>query len=107
MKIFKTAVYFSDCQESKIYRVDTIEYEGMFWLVPEWNDFPEAGVTMPDRIICLDGLVHQETSPDAAVQFVLNNGIPRSVYDGQIPIGDKYVVIKNPDIRFPLQNETS
>jgi hypothetical protein len=107
MLIFKTAVYFSDSPEGKIYRVDTIDYEGAFWLVPEWLDNPEEGWTMPARIICLDGLIHQETPPGAVFEFVLNTGIPKSVFDGQIPIGDKYVVIHRPNIKIPLQNENS
>lgn len=104
MKILKTFVFFSDTAPSHIFSVDTIEYQGSFWLVPEWIDNPEQRWTMPARIICLDGLIHQRTSWESG-EFVLNGGIPKDVFDGQIPPGDKYVVIERPNIRIPYPTD--
>ena len=102
MKLFKTAVAFSD-GDGKIFLADTIEYQDSFWLVPEWNDNPVAGWSMPARIISLDGLQYQKTPPESGADFFLNVGIPKALCDGQIPpkSGDKYVVIEAPDIKFP------
>jgi hypothetical protein len=101
MVILKTAVIFSDFATGKIYKVDTIEYEGKMWLVPEWLDSPKSGWQMPARIICLDGL-HYQKADGKEVDFVLNAGIPKSVFDGtQIPLGDRYVVLERPGIQFP------
>jgi len=104
MKIFKTMMSFSDVAEGIIYKMDTIEYQGKMWLVPEWLDSPLRGWRMPARIICLDVLPHQKTSgTNAPADFVLNHGIPKSVCDGQIQTQaeDLFVVIERPDIKFP------
>lgn len=103
MDILTTMVFFSDIPDGKIYKCDTIEFEGKMWLVPEWVDNPREGWRKPVRIICLDILPHQK-SPGGPADFVLNHGIPKSVFfDGQIPSPpeDLYVVIERPDISFP------
>lgn len=101
-QIFKTLMFFSDVAEGTLYQVDTIEYQGKMWLVPEWLDNPLAGLRKPTRIILLDVLPHQQ-SPGGPTDFVLNAGIPKSVFDGQIPTQpeDLFVVIEGPDILFP------
>jgi hypothetical protein len=106
-KVFKTALGFSD-GDARIFRADTIEYQGTFWLVPYWIEFPGEGWRVPERIISLDGLPHQKTPPErSGADFYLNVGIPKCLWDGQIPpgSGDKYVVIEHPDITFPIQND--
>jgi hypothetical protein len=102
MKILKTMMFFSDCDEGTIYKVDTIEYQGKRWLVPEWLDNAREGWRSPARIICIDLLKHQN-SPGGPADFVLNDGIPKAVFDGQIPPQSEgfYVVIERPDIKFP------
>ncbi len=103
MEILKTMMAFSDGADGIIYKVDTIEYEGKIWLVPEWLDNAVGGWRIPARIILLDVLPHQKT-PDGPVNFVLTYGIPKSVFfHGQIPPQSKYsfVVRECPDIRFP------
>ena len=102
MEILTTIIFFSDIPEGNIYKCDTIEYEGKMWLVPEWLDSPREGWRKPARIICLDVLPHQK-SPGGPSDFVLNGGIPKSVFDGQIPTPpeDVYIVIECPDIKFP------
>ena len=95
-------MFFSDVPDGIIYKVDTIEYEGKMWLVPEWLDNPRGGWRKPTRIICLDVLPHQKT-PGGPEDFVLNGGIPKSVFDGLIPTPREewYIVIESPDIQFP------
>ena len=107
MRIFKTALAFQDVPDGTIYKCDTIEYQGAFWLVPEWLENPDAGVMIPARIICLDGLIHQTTPDNPGADFWLNTGIPKSVFDGAVPPGDKYVMIERPDIKFPIPNDES
>src|SRR6266545_1129458 len=101
INIFKTGMYFSDVN-AKIYRVDTIEHEGKLYIVPEWLDNPLAGWRTPARLICLDGLPYRAT-PGAPVDYLLNVGIPKSLFYGESPPqpGELFVVIDAPDIKFP------
>jgi hypothetical protein len=82
---------------------DVIEYDGHFWLVPEWRDNRALGVTMPARIIALASLSYQKTG-NLPPQFVVNDPIPKCVFDGQIPPeqAHKYIVVERPEIRLPL-----
>jgi len=99
LKIYKTMVYFSDDTHGNIYKVDTIEYEGKYWLVPEWLESPQEGLTMPKRIILLETLQHQKNIGGAISDFVLNDGIPKAVFDGE-QAGGIYIIIENPDIKI-------
>jgi hypothetical protein len=106
MKILKTMMAISDAEDGRIYKVDTIEHEGKFWIVPEWIDNKVTGWSSPTRIILLDVLPHQK-SPGGPADFVLNYGMPKSVfYEGRIPPQPehRFVVIENPDIKFPIRN---
>jgi len=101
MEIYKTTVQF--IEDGQIVDVDTIEYKDMMWLVAIWNEIPEAGLTMPARIICLDVLPHQRIESGDPADFVVNAPLPKSVFDGEIPKqieGLELVVIENPDIRI-------
>lgn len=100
--ILKTLVFFSDDQKGMIYWADTIQYGGRTWLVPGWLDNPKEGYRIPERIICMDVLRYEKTSWNRA-DFVLTSGIPKSVFDGQLPpeLKDKYIIIEKPDIRIP------
>ena len=95
-------MFFSNASDGILYRIDTIRHEGKLWLVPEWFDNPKAGWRKPVRIVCMNGLPHQET-PGGPTDFVLNAGIPKSVFDdpAQPQSESGYLVIERPDIRFP------
>lgn len=95
MKIYKTLISFDD--EGKIYKCDTIRFEGKFWLVSRWLDPPGTGNTMPERIVLLDALPHQKMS-FAGCDFLLRHPIPKAVLYGEIPseLKNKYVVIDRP-----------
>ncbi len=101
-KIFKTGLIISGDPESrgKLFKMDTIEYEGKMWLVPEWIDMRTEGYSMPVRIVCLDTLRHQP-SQTKSLDFLLNDPIPKAVLDGQIPPQSEadYLVLERPDIR--------
>lgn len=85
------------------YKVDTIEYEGKNWLVPEWLENPSQGWYMPARIVCLETLQYQ-VSETEGIDFVLNTIVPKSVFEGRVPNGttDQFVVVEKPDIRFEI-----
>jgi hypothetical protein len=99
MNIFKTLVALEG--DGYVYTLDTIEYKGKMWLVPEWIEPIAKQWTSPLRIICLDVLPHQKSSsPDH--DFVLNNPIPKCILAGQVPLEKvkQYVVIERPDVRL-------
>ena len=98
MKIFKTML----TSDGNIQFMDTIEYEGKMWLVPEWLDSISLRVSTPLRIIGLDAFVHQKM-PGNPADFLVELPIPKSVFEGQIPPELKGVVqiVESPDIRFP------
>jgi hypothetical protein len=99
VKIYTTAVSFSDVADGGIFKCDTIEYQGKMWLVPEWLENPKAGWTMPARIILLESLPHQTTTGNAFGDFVLNQPIPKAVFNGQ-QSGGIYIVLERPDIKI-------
>lgn len=94
MKIYKTMFVIEG--ESAFRSMDTIQYEGKMWLVPEWLDIEK---TKPARIILLDVLPHQKTL-FAVNDFALNDPIPKAVLNGKIPskIANKYIVVEKPHI---------
>lgn len=81
--------------------MDTIEFEGKMWLVPEWLDNREEGFSHPTRIILLDNLPHQKSaSPNE--DFLLSDPLPKAVFDGHVPPESEfdYVVLERPDIKL-------
>jgi hypothetical protein len=82
--------------------MDVIEFEGQFWLVPEWLDNTSLEVTMPVRIISLATIRHSRSA--GYPEFVVEDPIPKSVFDGliQSPEARGFVVRERPDIRFPI-----
>ena len=87
--------------DGTIYKVDTVEHEGHFWIVPEWLEIREEKLIMPARIIQIDSLDHQKTEIYGC-QFVVTYSIPKSVLSGetQTAEGVDYVVEERPHIHF-------
>ena len=58
-----------------------IEHAERPWLVPQWIENREEQVTMPERIICLDGLPSQRSGDLGAIdlRYILNYPIPITV----------------------------
>ena len=95
MKIFKTLIPFAD----GIYAIDTIEYKGHLWLVPQWIDgTPSEGYSKPVRIIRMPPL--QQAGPSVSADYIVSNPLPKGVFEGHIPteFENVYAVIENPDI---------
>ncbi len=85
----------------KVYKMDTIEHDAKFWLVPEWLESQDGDWTQPARIILLDTLPHQKSGGTFG-DFVLNRPIPKNVIDGRAKPGEGgYIVVEQPDIRLP------
>jgi hypothetical protein len=102
LKIFKTWVHLHGKGPAGMCIVDTIVYEDKLWLVPEWLDIRGLGVSMPVRIVRLDGLEY-EPDPGAGCDYVLRHSMPTSVFYGRIPPppDSPYCVIEHPNIQFP------
>lgn len=94
--------------------MDTIIFQGMPWLVPEWIETPDSKMSMPARIICLDGLEYRsvpdshKTGPAApfpGIDYILFGPIPRVVLNGQIPKERKgdYVLLNCPGVFYPSE----
>ena len=98
MAILKTLVSMEG--EGLVY-MDTIEYEGKFWLVPEWLDIQRAGWSRPARIVCLSSLPHDK-SQSQTHQFFVRNLVPKDVLSGErqpLPT-ELYEVVNLPPIEF-------
>lgn len=97
-KIYKSLVPM----DNAICHVDTIEYQGLYWLVPEWLETPNREVKMPARIIRLLGIPHQQTIGGKFGDFVVSQPIPKAVWNGQVPPeqANVYLVIDRPPIRI-------
>lgn len=105
MQVFKTIVPTDD----EILRMDTIEHQGLFWLVPQWIDTPRKGWSKPVRLVCLSLLHHQALKDDPDNHFFVNYPVPRAVLIGPIPpeLSTQYVVIDLPDLEFETHSTGS
>ena len=84
---------------------DTIEYEGKFWLVPDWIYNTNEGWKRPERLILLNSLPYMKIPPEnpisAEADFLLGYPIPIIAIDDHnlIPLPNEAVVINFPDIK--------
>jgi len=87
--------------------IDTIAYEGKFWLVSDWLYNTNEGWKKPERIICLEQLPHKKLEPedDIPADFLLMYPIPIFALDdhNQIPLPTGAIVIDFPDIKETIQ----
>ena|SRR5450759_1746819 len=83
--------------------MDVIEYDGKYWLVPDWLDNSDRTMSRPTRIVSMEKLRHSQT-PGANPEFVVEDPIPKFVFDGQIPPeqAGTYVVVEYPGILNPI-----
>lgn len=105
MDVFKTLVPLDD----GIDEIDTIEYEGALWLVPEWIDTARKGWSRPARIVCLSLLEHTPMPPESGCRFVVANPIPTAVLGGQVPpqSASQYVVVDLPEIEVETRSSAT
>jgi len=101
-KIYLVLIQVED--DGKFAQCSAIKHEGKLWLVPQWNDSPTEQTTMPERIICLDGLPIQQGGNlgDREFDLLLNRPVPTSVLYGPIPspATTPFVVVGQPNIKF-------
>jgi len=120
-KIFKTHIFVNEIKDANWKGdspggelMDTIIFQGMPWLVPEWIGNQDSGMSMPTRIICLGDLQYQivpdrhklgDSAPFPGIDYILFGPIPRAVLNGQIPkeMKDKYVIIQRPGVSYPSE----
>lgn len=82
-----------------IYRMDSIEHEGVRWLVPNWILSQDGRHMRPIRII---RPLSQPFEPFGK-EFLLSFPIPKSVSNGVVPQGQEalFEVVENPAIILP------
>lgn len=99
-KIFKAMVPFQGSTQ----KVDVIEHEGSFWLVPLWHDSETEEWTEPAFLIPLDRLAHQRSTGGAEWDFVVNEPMPKEFWTDYIPtqLAQQYGLITNTGIRLPI-----
>ena len=89
MDIFKTRLFFEGHDEGHSFLVETISISGQWWLVSSWLVSNTTGERVPERLVRLSGLRFEEVN-EPKYRFLLNNSIPKSVFDGKAQEG--YVI---------------
>ncbi len=89
MDVCKTFAFISDTDEVSPHLIDTIFYEDRWWLVGTWLESNATGDRVPETLVLLDALHHQEIE-EKPYRFALKPAIPRSVLRGEAQEG--YVV---------------
>lgn len=90
--IFKTLA-FLDEDQGEAHLIDTISYQGRWWLVGGWHQSHATGDRLPATLVLLAGLQHEEVAGHP-YRFLLTNEIPKAVLDGEAQ--DGYVVLNLP-----------
>lgn len=90
MDVWKTYAFFSDHDQGFAQLLDTIAANGQLWIVGSWLQSNATGERIPEKLVLLDALPHQEAPPGKPYRFVLSNSLPRSVLQGKAQPG--YVV---------------
>jgi hypothetical protein len=78
---------YVSCDDGKTYLIDTIQYQGEFWLVPKWIATTSPTVRKPARIIRLpmervQDLGHDFLGSDVRARK-LDGLVPKAVLDGE------------------------
>jgi hypothetical protein len=75
----------------------TLRYEGVLWLVPQWDVGPSAGTLRPTRIISLSGLpVGSPSPPRSDCDLVLDSSLSRRVLEARREAQDPQVMEEPP-----------
>jgi hypothetical protein len=77
--------------------IDAIEYDGKFWLAPEWIPGPEIGCEQPRLLICLDNFQVITTDGRNGAEWELVTPLAKNFLDGRETM-EGISVIKKPDI---------
>src|SRR6266404_4296824 len=93
MEVFKTRAYLEDdLALAEPIHIDTIFHQGFWWLVPSWAVPHAGGAPVPEVVVRLTGLSHEEVE-GKPYRFFLHNPIPKAVLEGKEQAG--YVVAWN------------
>ena len=101
-KVWKTLV---ETAKGEWHSVDTIEYDGGNWLVPEWLPGPSANMRKPARLIRVDLLDRKDIGGlgGVAQTQILDGLIPKSVLEGtESPDDPRIVVLQSPELFLRL-----
>ncbi len=104
MEVLQTLVTF--IEGGSLHVAKTMRYEGGLWIVLSWSQQQAVGLIMPTRIIRIDKLPRQEMAAGNhyGVDFVLNDPLPKGLFDRQIPIPreleGKFDIVEQPDIKI-------
>lgn len=85
-KVEKTYLFFSDFDQGNPYLIDTIQIDGVWWLVGSWIVPHGAEGRTPEIIVRLTGLRFDEVF-DPRYRFLLQNSIPKAALEGQAQDG--------------------
>lgn len=106
MEIFKTYLFFSGHDEAHPYLIDTIWHENHWWIIASWIEEHATGQRIPKKIIQMDGVaVRFQEVEGQSYRFMLNNALPKSVFDGESQ--DGYVVGIHPSAVAQTQGPKS
>src|SRR4051812_15118997 len=91
---------------SEVLRIDVIEHEGDFWLVPQWLTANDGTHQRPARMISLTTIRHQRLDSGEPADFVLNDPLPEYLLEGEVPREEaaRYRILNYPEIVIPLPN---
>ena len=85
--------------DGALMNVDAIEWDGKLWLAPNWLDTPDGKWTMPTRIIRFDTLAHSDLRGKSAIDFVLQDSMPKELFGDRTPqppiAGFEYLELPN------------
>lgn len=92
VKTIKALVFLED----GLYTFDAIEYQGQYWLVPEWIDIQKQGWSRPERIVRPKKQPFRLTP--GGNQVSLPNPLPKAAFFGPIlpQLAGDYEVVLNP-----------
>ena len=89
--------------ESSVLTVDGLSYDNKLWLVPNWLDYPQEGMSRPERMIRFDNLPLDQLEENSLYDFLLQEPVPRDVLDGKTTLGFEVLLAEN--ITFGIQTE--
>lgn len=99
----KALIFLDEDTTGTLFHCDVVEFEGIFWLVPEWLENRDTGWKIPARIVSFQHLPHQFERGAPFGDFVLNVPVSKTIFDGAPPpTGSPYRVIQRPNIQVPI-----
>ena len=89
--------------DTSLVLIDVIQYQDIFWLVPEWVDSPDGGWCRPRRIIYAGKLRHYNfrAMGAEAADFALDETLSEDVLNGNRGIrkASQHLIIDLPALR--------